>query len=195
MKSFSIFVRGLIYIIVVVVLFLAAGGAVIYYGLTTTTVFVVRHADKASDGNDPPLSQAGQTRAQALAHALEEARPAVAYRTQYQRTGQTVQPLHDRFGTPVVTINLDPQHIDDHVTAVVSAVLANHMGQRVLIVGHSNTVPSIIEALGGGAVGAIAEDEYDNLYVLTIQKLRILRLLGTPLKRVRLLRLKYGAAT
>ena len=38
------------------------------------------------------------------------------------------------------------------VAGVVDDIRANHAGQKMLIVGHSNTVPQIISELGGPAV-------------------------------------------
>jgi phosphohistidine phosphatase SixA len=44
---------------------------------------------------------------------------------------------------------------------------------NLLVVGHSNTVPEIVKALGGEAV-AIGDSDYDNLFVLTAtQSLRL----------------------
>jgi broad specificity phosphatase PhoE len=53
------------------------------------------------------------------------------------------------------------------ILGVVDDIRANHAGQKVLVVGHSNTVPQIVSELGGPAVG-IPENEFDNLYVLTL---------------------------
>ena len=39
-------------------------------------------------------------------------------------------------------------------------------GKTVVVVGHSNTVPMIIKALGGPDIGAIPETEYDNLFTV-----------------------------
>ncbi len=41
---------------------------------------------------------------------------------------------------------------------------AHRPGETLLIVGHSNTVPGIVEALSGEAVPPIADDEYGRLY-------------------------------
>jgi len=35
----------------------------------------------------------------------------------------------------------------------------------VLVVGHSNTIPAVVKALGGPEV-TIGENEYDNLFIL-----------------------------
>lgn len=133
-----------------------------------TTVVLVRHAEKAATPKqDPPLSEAGLLRAQRLADALQSARIAAIVVTPYLRTQQTAAPLAQRNG-------LQPQAVAAagdtaaHARAVAAAVIA-HAGVNTLVVGHSNTVPAIIEALGGPAVAAIGDDEFDRLYTLVLQ--------------------------
>ena len=54
-----------------------------------------------------------------------------------------------------------PAHIAD-VAARVQAV----PGTATLVVGHSNTVPGVIEALSGVNVGPIAENEFNRLFIV-----------------------------
>ena len=61
-------------------------------------------------------------------------------------------------------------------------VLADHAGEVVVISGHTNTVPDIIEEFGADPVPAIAENEYDNLYVVTVYRFN----------RAKVLHLNYG---
>lgn len=131
-----------------------------------TTVIVVRHAEKVDDSADPLLSEAGKARAVALADALADANVAVVLTTQYQRTRLTGAVAAERAGvTPQQVPAANP--IQDHLRALADIVQAN-AGRTILIVGHSNTVPLIVRALGGPDVGAIADSEYDNLYLLTL---------------------------
>src|SRR5947209_6360731 len=61
---------------------------------TQTTVILVRHAEKAAEPKeDPVLSDAGMTRAKALALALRDAGVQAILTTSKQRTRSTVQPL------------------------------------------------------------------------------------------------------
>ena len=41
----------------------------------------------------------------------------------------------------------------------------------MVVVGHSNTVPEIVEALSGEDIGAISEDRYGDVYIVTRPKL------------------------
>jgi 2,3-bisphosphoglycerate-dependent phosphoglycerate mutase len=189
MKNSSIIVKGLIYVIVVVVLIVAAGGAAVRYGLITTTAFIVRHAEKAAGDGDPPLSLEGRVRAKALAHVVEDARVAAAYCTQYQRTRETVKPLAQRLNIPIREINAD------QVAILVGDVLTNYAGKTVVIAGHSDTVPQIVHELGGSLVPPISGNEYDNLYVVIVHEVKIVRVIGLFLRKADTLHLKYGAPT
>jgi hypothetical protein len=40
-------------------------------------------------------------------------------------------------------------------------------GATALVVGHSNTVPEIVAALGVATAVTVADDEYDNLFIVT----------------------------
>lgn len=127
-------------------------------------VVVVRHAEKAADGGrDPVLSAAGQQRAQALAKLLGDQPPAAIYATQYRRTQLTAAP----------SAQASQQRIHVRPAGESAASLAAHLRHdrprgTVLVVGHSNTVPALVEALSGQAVAAIGEDEYDHVFIVTL---------------------------
>lgn len=124
------------------------------------TVILTRHAEKAATPpQDPPLSSAGEKRAKLLASMLADAGVNAIYVTEYQRTQQTAAPLAARDHLkPIVIPAAD-------MDTLVKAVRARQTGV-VVIVSHSNTLPALIAALGGAAV-KIADNEYDNLFVLT----------------------------
>ena len=145
---------------------------------TPTTILLVRHADR--QGSVDALSTAGTARAQELAHGLEESGISAIYTSEATRTQQTVVSTATLLGiTPVAVPASD-------VAGLVSTIRSNHSGQTVLVVGHSNTVPQIIAEFGGPAV-TIRDNEYDNLYVLTLCSWRW--------QSVRLTNLQYGAAS
>ena len=129
-------------------------------------VFVVRHAERADVGGsqmlgqpDPPLSAAGKMRAARLAVMLGDAGIKAIFATEFRRTQDTAGPLATRLGLTV-------QKLPAGGTAdLISRLRKEHAEDILLVVGHSNTVPAIIKALGGPDV-TIAEDEYDNLFVI-----------------------------
>jgi broad specificity phosphatase PhoE len=144
-----------------------------------TTLVVVRHADR--DGQLDALTAAGTARAQELAHVGVKAGLAAIYRSGTNRARDTAAPLAAATGlAPVV-------YAANDVDALVASIFADHRGDRVLVVGHSNTVPDIIEAAAGPALPDIDDGEFDNLFVLTVCR--------CGRTRVTLLNLQYGAVS
>ena len=143
-------------------------------------VFVVRHAERADAGNsqmlapaDPPLSAAGEARAAKLAAMLGDAGIQAIYVTEFRRTRDTAGPLATRLG-------LKPRQISARDTdALIASLRSEHAGDTVLIVAHSNTAPAIIKALGGPEV-AIADGEYDNLFIVVPGSGTLSRIKFTP---------------
>ena len=130
-------------------------------------IVVVRHAEKVADGSaDPTLTEAGEARALALSQALSGARVAALIATQYRRTRLTLQPLSARHDLDIEVVDADSDAIDAHIIAVAEAARSNMTDGLVVIAGHSNTVPLIVEALSGRTAEPMSEDEYDRLYLL-----------------------------
>jgi broad specificity phosphatase PhoE len=148
-------------------LLVMAAAFVAYRSATTTTVVVVRHAEKelVTIAN-PPLSAAGERRAERLAQMFGDVKGVgqldAIYVTDTKRSQQTAAPLAARLGMKSVEIP------GADVDAVVKKVLGDHRGGRTLVVGHSNTVPAIVRKLSGTSVADIPDDQYDNLYVVTV---------------------------
>jgi phosphohistidine phosphatase SixA len=133
----------------------------------SATIIVVRHAEKDAQPDDPPLSPRGILRADRLARLLGAARLTHAYSTDYRRTRATVAPAARAGGIGV-------EIYDAHDSATIASTLARLThASRALVAGHSNTVPAIVGALGGGlegldARGFLDESEYDRLVVVTL---------------------------
>ncbi|MBI5509276.1 MAG: histidine phosphatase family protein [Deltaproteobacteria bacterium] len=131
-----------------------------------SVVYLVRHAEKARvrDGDDdPPLSAKGRARARALEERLASVGLAAIYVTQYQRTGETAAPLASRLG-------LTPQELPaTDSTRLVQILRERHRGAQVLVVGHSNTIPEILAVLGVGTSVSIEDQQYGDLFVVTLR--------------------------
>lgn len=172
-------------IVVFAMLFALLGAVVVFAYFATfnrpvTTVILVRHAEKNIEPNnpDPDLSAVGQARSQELARILSAAGVNAIYATNFKRTQQTVQPIASQLGiSPTI---IDAKNTSELTHRIVTA----NRGQTVLVSGHSNTVSSIINALGGGSMPDIPDNEYDNLYVVTIYKFG----------KAKVVKLKYGSA-
>lgn len=138
----------------------------------TTTWIVVRHADR--EGQKDLLNEAGKTRANQLKEIAALLRVSHIYSTDTVRTKTTVKPTADKLGLKVAVYKKHDQETLDKLKA-------KHIGEVVLIVGHSNTVGPIANRLGGQGDFSVGHDDYDDMFVLT-----------TDEKSVRALRLKYG---
>jgi phosphohistidine phosphatase SixA len=160
----------------VVLAALAATGAARRAGADQVTVVIVRHAetDPASEDPQRPLSERGQRRALELARVLSEVRPAAIYATQYARTQLTAEAVARVSGTAVTTVAA----ADAAMT--VKAVSRARWGTTVVVVGHSNTVPLIVEGLTKEKVEEAVT--HDRLYIVTL----------TRRGRPKTLRLRYG---
>lgn len=132
-----------------------------------TMVYVVRHADRASlvaSEPDPDLSAEGRFRAQTLADRLGQAGVTSIIVTDLKRTQETAEPLATRL---FVVPEIVPVTVRGHADSVVAAVL-RHRGESILVIGHTNSIPPIIEALGGPRMPEICASKYSDLWVLTI---------------------------
>jgi broad specificity phosphatase PhoE len=131
-----------------------------------TVVILVRHGEKAVlPSTDPPLSEAGIVRAKALVEVLAHANVQAVITTELTRTRETGRPVAEALGLSPEVVHTGPA--EAHAKAVAQAVRA-HAGQTVLVVGHSNTVPAIIGALGGPKLSDICDSQYSTFYVLVL---------------------------
>jgi broad specificity phosphatase PhoE len=128
-----------------------------------TTVILTRHAEKtAVPENDPVLNAQGKERSELLASMLENSGVNAIYSSQYSRTKLTAEPLSKRLKLPVEIVDANTTN------KLVSSILSKHAGETVVVVCHSNTLPEIVQALGGGAIPEIGDLDYDNLYIVTV---------------------------
>jgi broad specificity phosphatase PhoE len=127
-------------------------------------VFAMRHAERDDDGaavtqENPPLSARGEARAAKLADMLQSAGISAIYATEYRRTRETAIPLAKKLNLPIRQVGADD------TAALLERLRREHARDIVLLIGHSGSIPRIIKALGGPDL-KIADDEYDNLYVV-----------------------------
>lgn len=125
-------------------------------------VILTRHAERADGAatmgaSDPELSAAGKERAERLAAMLAEAKVGAIFTTEYRRTKDTAAPLASRTA-------LSPEVVPAAQLAALVEKIKGRANDTVFVVGHSNTVPQIIKALGGPDV-TIGDNEYSNLFI------------------------------
>ena len=154
--------------VIVVYTAIAIGLAGFFESQATTTVILVWHAEKAAmPADDPSLSPAGERRVAELTRQLVDADVVAGvdavYSTPFRRTEETARPVAKALG---LTVNsYDAANTEEIMERIVKV----HKGKIILVVGHSNTLPALIGNMGASKkVPEIAENEYDNIYIVSI---------------------------
>ncbi len=151
-----------------------------------TTIILVRHAERLDESSNANLSPAGLARSEALVETLGAINLAGIYSTNFCRTALTAQPLAKHFSLPLqiqqlsasggfedckpaVTVPLEnlPSSLNEG-QSFIDYLLEQHAGQTVLVVGHSNTTPNLVNVLGAGKYDLphIAHEVYNDLYIV-----------------------------
>ena len=131
------------------------------------TYYVVRHAEKEAPqgtetmmNNNPPLSETGKQRAEALKEVLKTKKIAYVFSTNTIRTLSTAEPVKNYFN---LTIEIyEPVPNESFISRLLS------LKKNALIVGHSNTVDDIVNKLCGSVKipADLPDTAYDNLFVI-----------------------------
>ena len=138
------------------------------------TVIFVRHAEKdtsSATNRDPGLTEEGAARAEALARLVGKAGVTHLFASEFTRTKATLAPL-------AKGLSLDVKEIPAQQGGrMLAALRALPPGAVAVVAGHSNTVPALVEGLGGEIEGLVdtppygeilADDEYDRLFLVTL---------------------------
>jgi broad specificity phosphatase PhoE len=118
--------------------------------------YVMRHLHTPAGASDPDLTAEGQRQAQLLANWTRGEPPAVIFVTDTKRSRQTAAPLAARLG-------IDPIVYDPRNTPALIAEIQKSPNPA-LIVGHSNTVPDIVAALGGARPGPLTHEDFGDIW-------------------------------
>ncbi len=132
-----------------------------------TTLVLVRHAEKstAPKSDDPELSPEGIQRAEKLAQMLSATPFASVYATPYKRTMSTALPLAKAQNIAVQNYAAKPN------AAFLDSLLQKHAGGTVLVVGHSNTIPVLVNMLVGSEKYPQLDDaDYNNIFIVSLTK-------------------------
>lgn len=127
------------------------------------TIYIVRHAEKQLEGNDPELAYVGGVRAQKLAQILEGQEIEHVFSTDYKRTRLTATPTAEAAGLAIQSY--DPKNHDALVEQLRS------LEGNALVVGHSNTVSQLANYFVGESpkFEDLTDLEYDYIYVVTLE--------------------------
>ena len=139
---------------------------------SSQTIYIVRHGEKAAQAanmsSDVSLSEAGEVRAQELKKLLLNKKIAAIFSTDRIRTRTTAKPLSEAIGVPVEL------YANDTMPKFIARVKA--LKKNVLIVGHSNNIDDLANALCGEKKipKDFEETDYDNLLIVKFKKKKIL---------------------
>jgi broad specificity phosphatase PhoE len=157
---------------ILAVLGLLAAGAValalvLYLSAATTTIVVVRSGENGpANLADPPLTSAGEQRAQRLAQLFGVGAPpgriAAIYVTAARRMQQMAAPLAARLGIRAVVIS------SDDANEAAGRALGEHGGSTVMVVTSGASVPKLVEALSGVKTAPLPKDDYGEIYIVSV---------------------------
>jgi phosphohistidine phosphatase SixA len=143
----------------------------VWFTANSTVVIVIRHAEKESvNAPDPALSEAGQARAALLVRMFGATQGAgrldAIYTSSALRNRMTAAPLAARLGiVPIVAPSDDPK-------GLARRIARENSGKRVMIIGHTNTVPDMVAALSGRSdIPPIDENEFGTMYIVTVPRI------------------------
>ena len=136
-------------------------------------IYIVRHAERADQSADSALSTEGVGRSYKLRDLLRDAGVTRIFTSPLRRTIDTAAPLAAALHVTSQALATDE--------ALLEAIAGSGPRDRLLVVGHSNTIPALIRALHIADPVTLSDDDYDNLFIVVVEKE------GRPV----LLRLKY----
>jgi broad specificity phosphatase PhoE len=151
--------------LLLILVFICAIGFLFSVSAQTKTIVLVRHAEKAdASSQDPELSAQGKERAQRLLKKISKYRPKEIYSTDFKRTRDTVQPIAAK--RHVTIQSYDPKNQKELAAKIMASP-----HKRVLVSGHSNTVPGLANLLAKKELFKNLDDtEYGAIWVIRIKK-------------------------
>lgn len=129
------------------------------------TVIVVRHVEKDysdPDKADPELSPVGKERAKLLWRAVRQYRINRAYSTDYTRTRETLRLIVEKRNLQIQTYG------GKALKELAGEIKALKKGRRVIVSGHSNTTPFLVNFL-------IGENKYEEMNEFTYNKFFVVK--------------------
>lgn len=129
-----------------------------------TVFFLVRHTEKRV-GDNPELTKEGIERAKRCALIFENCSLEAIFSTHTKRTRATVAPIAEMKNLDIINYSVENQE------NLIISILEHGPEKNYLIVGHSNTIPSLLNLFGGNEVYEnIDESIYDDLFVVKMKK-------------------------
>lgn len=131
---------------------------------TTRVIYLVRHAEKCEgQGSNPGLTEAGRERAELLKRMLTDAPISAVYTTPYNRTRETAAPVAEAHGVEPTDVSPRSQFNGELRKRLLAAD-----DSASVVVGHSNTIPPLVNSLAGSDFPTHSEAVYDRFYIVTL---------------------------
>ena len=132
----------------------------------TSVYYFIRHAEKDrsdSTNKNPSLTLQGLERANKWALFFKDKNIAAVYSTNYKRTQQTALPIAKEQNLEIISYTAKE--------LISEKFIANNKGKNIVIVGHSNTTPELVNSLlGEKKYEDIADRENNNVFIVTLKK-------------------------
>ena len=132
----------------------------------TSVYYFIRHAEKDrsdSTNKNPSLTLQGLERANKWALFFKDKNIAAVYSTNYKRTQQTALPIAKEQNLEIISYTAKE--------LISEKFIANNKGKNIVIVGHSNTTPELVNSLlGEKKYEDIADSENNNVFIVTLNK-------------------------
>ncbi|WNM19983.1 phosphoglycerate mutase family protein [Flavobacterium capsici] len=129
-----------------------------------TKIIVARHAEKENDGTkNPSLSEAGKIRAEKLKDLFVDVKIDKLFSTNYKRTIETLQPI-------AASKKLDIVNYNPNDLSFAKDLISTEKGKTVLVVGHSNTCPKLVNSLiDESKYQNLDENDYGKIWIITFK--------------------------
>ena len=132
----------------------------------TSVFYFFRHAEKDRTdltNKNPSLTTQGLERARKWAVFFKDKKIDAVYSTKYKRTLQTALPIAKEQNLEI--INYTPKLL------ISEKFIANNKGKNIVIVGHSNTTPELVNTLLGEKIyDDILDQDNNDLFIVTLKK-------------------------
>lgn len=129
-----------------------------------STYYFIRHAEKDRSDNtnsNPHLNEKGKQRAEKWRDVFSNIKFDAIFSTDYFRTKETAQPIAANNSLEIILYN--PRDLN------INEFLEETYGKTVLIVGHSNSTPTFVNAILENKKYEMIDDTNNaNLYIVTV---------------------------
>lgn len=121
-------------------------------------IFVIRHAEKEATGSDPSLTDAGRERARDWAKLLSNAGIKIVINTNATRSRETGEIISQALAAKRAEVPIS------NLAALMDLMTFDYSEETILVVAHTETIPSILREMGVSDAINVTEEDYANLF-------------------------------